>query len=131
MCYAASCNPLCGRCRPRRIVEVGCPQCGAPRSMTREEYLVYFGLPHRRSVLERKIEERGGAEAPRCESCGKDLTEAFRGAVAPAPCHLQRVICGFPCGRRDEPRKDGTPPCATMVPLGRLGEECDEGRPRP
>lgn len=122
MCYAASCNPLCGQCRPKRIVEASCPQCGAPRSMTREEYLIYFDLPHRASVLERKMLERGGVETPRCESCGCDMTEAFRAAVQPAPCRLHRVICGFPCGRSAEPHKEGTPPCKTVVPLGRLDE---------
>ncbi len=127
MCYAASCNPLCGRCKPRRIVETVCPQCGAPCSMTREEYLVCFGLPHRKGSLERKVAERSGVGEPRCESCGRDLTEVFRRAVDPAPCHLQQVVCGFPCGRRDEPPRDGAPPCRTMVPLGRLAEGGDGG----
>lgn len=120
MCYAASCDPRCGQCRPKRIVEADCPRCGAPSSMTREEYLVYFELPHRASIMEKKMLERGGVGAPRCASCGCDLMKAFKAAVPPEPCRLQQVLCGFPCGRRNEPRKGDAPPCPTMVPLARL-----------
>lgn len=123
MCYAASCDPRCGQCRPKRIVEADCPQCGMPHSMTREEYLIYFGLPHRVGILEKKMLERGAVQAPRCPSCGCDLAKAFEAAVPPAPCRLQQVLCGFPCGRRNEPRKVDTPPCRTMVPLARLGAQ--------
>ncbi len=120
MCYAASCNPACGKCRPKRIVEIACPECGAPNSITREEYLLLFDLPHRKSILDTKLIERGGIGTPSCKACGRDLTLAYEEAVNPAPCHLQRIICGFPCGRSIEPHKDDTPPCRTMVPLGKL-----------
>lgn len=123
MCYAASCNPTCGRCRPKGIVEINCPECGMPNSMTREEYLLFFDLPHRKSILEKKMLERGGVGAPSCKACGRKLAEPFRRAIAPKPCNPQQVICGFPCGRSDEPREEGTPPCKTMVPLGKLEEE--------
>ena len=119
MCYAASCNPLCGNCRPKRIVEVPCPACSMPNSITREEYLILFDLPHRQSVLEKKIIERGGVKPPTCKACGADLLEAFRGAVQAAECKENRVICGFPCGRSEDPYREGAKPCPTMVPLGK------------
>lgn len=128
MCYAASCDPRCGLCRPRRIVEADCPRCGAPHVMTREEYLVYFELPHRPSIMEKKMLERGAVEAPRCTSCGYDLEEVFEVAVSPEPCSLQQVLCGFPCGRRNESRREDTSPCQTMVPLARLENPDDEGQ---
>ena len=81
MCYAASCNPLCGDCRPKRIVQAHCPECGLLAEMSRDEYLIYFDLPHRKSVMEKKIIERGGVSTPTCTGCGVDLTEAFREAV--------------------------------------------------
>lgn len=120
MCYAASCNPRCGNCRPKRIVDAVCPECHFPNEMSREEYLLYFDLPHTKSIIEEKIIERGGPAKPVCKSCGRDLTEAFRAAVTPRPCHENRVICGFPCGRADGPYREGSLPCPTMVPLGEL-----------
>ena len=122
MCYAASCNPLCGQCRPKRIVQITCPHCGAPNEITREEFLNLFQLPHKVSLLERKMLERGEIPEPVCISCGTDLREAYAAAAPPAPCHVSRIICGFPCGRRNEPNRDDAPPCPTMVPLGRLDE---------
>lgn len=103
MCYPASCDPRCGKCRPRRIVEVDCPACGYCSSITREEFLVFFGLPHKRNVMEMKILEHGGVETPRCPMCGTDLSEVFRVAVPATPCRANRVVCGFPCGRCDDP----------------------------
>ncbi len=122
MCYAASCDPHCGQCRPKRIIEVTCPRCGSPHSLTREEYLICFNLPHQKSIMEKKMLERGRVGMPRCPSCSYDLAAEYEGAVPPEPCHLQQVICGFPCGRKNEARKENTPPCRTMVPLGRLKE---------
>ena len=120
MCYAASCNPKCGNCRPKRIVEARCPKCGLDNEMTREEYLILFDLPHKKSILERKILERGGVEPPVCASCGADMTTAFKNAVAPRECKSNRVVCGFPCGRCDDMYREGSLPCPTMVPVGKL-----------
>lgn len=135
MCYAASCNPSCGQCRPKRIFTVHCPDCGAPREVTREEYLILFDLPHRKNPIERKLIERGAGETPYCKGCGRDLTETVRGAIVPAPCRAQRILCGFPCGRSSEPEREGAMPCPTMVPLQRLDishqerEDRDEALP--
>ena len=119
MCYASSCNPLCGNCRPKRIVQVVCPSCGFSNEITRDEYLIMFGLPHKQSVLEKKILERGGVARPACSACGEDLLEVFRNAIVPAECIGNRVICGFPCGRKDDPYREGAMPCPTMVPVGK------------
>lgn len=120
MCYAASCDPRCGKCRPRRIVEAACPACGHRASITREEFLILFDLPHKRNVMEGKLLERGGVERPACPVCGTDMMDAFRAAVPPKPCRANRVVCGFPCGRCDDPFKEGRLPCPTMVPVGKL-----------
>lgn len=125
MCYASSCNPLCGDCRPKRIVQISCPECTATNSITRDEYLVLFDLPHRKSVMDKKIAERGGVERPTCTVCGADLLQAFDDAVTPAECKGNRVICGFPCGRRNDPYREGSRPCATMVPVGKPPTEDD------
>ena len=120
MCYAASCNPLCGDCRPKRIVQTHCPECGLLAEMSRDEYLIYFELPHRKSVMEKKIIERGGVAVPKCAGCGADLTEAFDAAIQPAECRSNRIVCGFPCGRKNDPYREGSRGCPTMVPLGKL-----------
>ncbi|MBO4353013.1 MAG: hypothetical protein J5818_05925 [Eggerthellaceae bacterium] len=119
MCYAASCNPRCGNCRPKGIVEARCSQCGLDNEMSREEYLILFDLPHKKSILELKMLERGGVESPVCASCGADMKAAFEGAVVPKECKSNRVICGFPCGRADDPYREDALPCPTMVPLGK------------
>lgn len=123
MCYA--CNPSCGRCRPKRVISVECPQCGAPHSLSREEFLLLFDLPHKKSILERKMIERDGVQAPACGVCGASLAEAFRQAVEPRECKRSRIVCGYPCGRCDEVAEEGTAPeapCAFMVPLRRLDD---------
>ena len=120
MCYAASCDPRCGKCRPKRLVEVACPSCGFTNSMSREEYLLFFDLPHRKNILEQKILERGGVPAPICSMCGEPLAEAFKAAIVPRECSLNRVVCGFPCGRSDEPYREGALSCPTMVPLSKV-----------
>ena len=68
----------------------------------------------------KKIIERGGVSTPTCVGCGVDLTEAFREAVQPAECKSNRIICGFPCGRKNDPYREGSRGCPTMVPLGKL-----------
>ena len=120
MCYAASCNPSCGQCRPKRIFTVNCPDCGAPREITREEYLILFDLPHRKNLVERKRLERGPVETPRCRGCGRDLTESVRAAITPADCLNQKIVCGYPCGRASEPAREQALPCPTIVPLRKL-----------
>lgn len=122
MCYASSCNPLCGNCRPKRIVQATCPGCGAQNEMTREEYLILFELPHRQNVIEKKIIERGGVKPPLCSVCGQDLRQAFDDAVVPRGCKSNRVVCGYPCGRSEDPYRPDALPCPTMVPLGKLPE---------
>lgn len=120
MCYAASCNPTCGKCRPKRIVEAPCPSCGAVGTIGREEFLLLFDLPHRKNVMDEKIIERGGPAAPSCKFCGADMAEAFRKAVEPLPCEKSRIVCGFPCGGRMEPYREGAARCVHMVPVGKL-----------
>ena len=88
--------------------------------MTREEFLIDFDLPHRQSIMEKKLLERGNITQPQCRSCGEDLSEEYQNAVPPAPCLNQQVICGFPCGRSIEPKTAETVPCPTVVPLGKL-----------
>ena len=123
MCYAASCNPRCGDCRPRRIIDATCPVCGMENEMGREEFLILSGRPHKPSIMERKMIERGGVEEPTCRICGTNLLEAFEAAVVPLPCTRSRITCGFPCGRRNEPHIDGVPPCLHMVPMGKLEDD--------
>jgi hypothetical protein len=122
MCYAASCNPTCGKCRPKRIIQASCPVCGKTEEMTREEYLLFFNLPHRRNVMDRKIIEEGGPSTPRCAMCGADMTALFKEAVKPLPCRKSRVVCGYPCGGCNEPYREGAMPCAQMVPLEMIAE---------
>ena len=122
MCYASSCNPLCGNCRPKRIVHVSCPECGAHAQMSREEYLVFFGLPFRKNILAEKIAERGVAE-PTCSCCGANLVETFRKAVAPEECKSNGVICGFPWGIKYDPYGVDAVRGPTIVPLGRVTTE--------
>lgn len=97
-----------------------CPACGFPNEISREEYLILFDLPHEPSILERKIIERGGVSRPACAVCGEDLTEAFRAAVVPSECLSERIVCGYPCGRKDDPFREDALPCSTMVKLADL-----------
>ena len=120
MCYASSCDPRCGKCRPKRLVEAACPVCGFTNSMTREEYLLFFELPHEKNILEQKLIERGGVQAPTCTMCGAGLTPTFAAAVQPRECLRNCIVCGFPCGRCEEPYQEGLLPCSTMVPVGKL-----------
>lgn len=121
MCYA--CNPSCGRCRPKRVISIECPQCGAPHSLKREEFLLLFDLPHNLSILEKKMIERGGVAAPVCETCGADLADAYRSAMPPAPCRRYGIICGYPCGRSGEEPESGQSDCAFMVPMQAIEAE--------
>lgn len=120
MCYASSCNPRCGDCRPKRIIDAQCPECGADNEMSREAYLILFDLPHKQTILEKKMRERGDVVAPVCAICGADLRDAFEAAVQPAECTRSRIICGYPCGRRSEPYREDAGRCPHMVPVGKL-----------
>lgn len=92
-----------------------------PCQMTRDEYLIRSGLPHKRSIMEKKMIERGETEAILCDACGADLIETFRREIEPLPCTRSQVICGFPCGRRNEAHVEGVMPCPHMVPVGKIG----------
>lgn len=119
MCYA--CNPSCGLCKPKRVISVTCPVCGAPSSLRREEYLLAFKLPHRLSILEKKIQEKGGVAEPVCQGCGTNLANCFREAVEPKPCLKQGIVCGYPCGRHGEtPDVSKSAPCPFQVPLSKI-----------
>ena len=122
MCYASSCNPRCGDCRPKRIIDAACPECGAGNEMTREAYLNVFGLPHKKTILEKKMLERGDVKPPVCAICGADLFDAFKAAVQPAACMRSRIICGYPCGRHVEEYREDAGHCPHMVPVGKLEE---------
>lgn len=127
MCYA--CNPMCGRCKPKRAVSVTCPRCGAPASLKREEYLLLFDLPHEKNILERRMEANGGVERPVCEVCGADLVPAFRAAVEPAECGPAQIVCGYPCGRAAEAFDPQAAPCPFRVPLSALDGVRDDVPP--
>lgn len=88
--------------------------------MSREAYLIVFGLPHRQTILEKKMLERGGVMPPVCAICGADLHDAFEAAVQPTACTRNRIICGYPCGRHVEEYCEDAGPCPHMVPLGKL-----------
>lgn len=70
--------------------------------------------------MEKKLIERGGVSTPLCKFCGADMTEVFRSAVEPLPCEKSQIICGFPCGGRTEPHREGVAQCVHMVPVGKL-----------
>ena len=120
MCYEGSCNPACGKCRPRRIVVAKCPVCQEPCQITREEYLLLTGLPHEQNIIERKLLERGGAKQPHCAYCGADLLGTFREATPALPCTKCNIICGFPCGQRVNSYDPTTARRPSKVPVGTL-----------
>lgn len=120
MCYAGNCNPECGTCRPKRLVVIDCPICGARNSIQREEFLHHFGLPHRMSIMEKKMLERGMDYSMECISCGHDLTQDYKDSISPKPCKRVVIVCGFPCGRCVEEPTGANGSCNTAVPLGRL-----------
>lgn len=110
-----TCNPLCGGCKPAALRSVLCPECGKVTLLTREECVDALGRPRRG--------RRRGDPRPeaRCRWCGAGLGEALTRAVPSAPCRFAGIVCGYPCGQRDHERRPGEGPCASMVPLARLG----------
>ena len=117
MCYASSCNPTCGKCRPRRIIEAPCPQCTTHCEVTREEYLNAFNIPHKQSILDRKLLEHGPVPMPTCRTCGASLEPALENAVTPLPCTRSHIVCGWPCGLHTEQAPSSTYSCPNAVPL--------------
>lgn len=117
MCYACS---SCGLCKPKRVISIMCPACGAPHTLKREEFLLLFDLPHRLNVLEKHMLERGGVPDPVCSVCGTTLTETFDAAVTPRPCKSSGIVCGYPCGRSEEEPDADAAPCPFQVPLGKI-----------
>lgn len=122
MCYAGNCNPECGTCSPKKIVAVECPTCGARNTIRREEYLHHFELPHRKSIMEEKMLEKGLDYSMSCVSCGENLESVYKDAVRPQPCVRLGIVCGFPCGRCIEEPNGSNERCGTMVPLGKIGD---------
>lgn len=129
MCYASSCDPTCGKCKPKAIIRISCPECGAPVQLLREEYLNIFSLPHKKNIMEKKLLERGAIKEPVCAVCNCSLLEAFRQAVKPLPCQKSQIVCGYPCGGRFDPYVDDGYRCQTMVPVGTFNpDEVDFSR---
>ncbi len=116
------CFPTCGRCRPVSIVTFTCPNCGKSDSVTREEYLMYTGRPHKLSDAERAMHESNGGAPRLCKGCGVNLASLLEERITPASCRRSRILCGFPCGRHTQD-EDPDNPCATMVPVGEYSED--------
>lgn len=121
MCYAGNCNPECGQCRPKRLLVISCPNCGARCAVTREQYLNHFDLPHKKDIMEIKALERGLDLGMSCKACGADIEGAFRAAMPEKVCKRMGVVCGYPCGRADEEPTDTNAVCNTCVPMCSLG----------
>lgn len=120
MCYTSSCDPRCGKCIPKKVVDLLCPECCSLNLISRESFLNTFELPHKRTLAEEGSFQRDGSSEPVCRQCGADLRETLRAAVEPQECQRSRIVCAYPCGRRNEPFVDDGQPCEHMVPLSRL-----------
>lgn len=120
MCYAGNCNPECDTCSPKQILAVQCPRCGARNTLKREEYLYHFDLPHKKSIMEQKMLEKGLEYSVSCVFCGADLEQVYKDAVEPKECKRMGILCGFPCGRHKEEPNGTNERCNTMVPLGKI-----------
>lgn len=111
------CLPTCGLCKPISIVMFTCMECGKAGNVTREEYLMHMGLPHRLSEAEAKMHEANAGAPLLCKECGCDLLETLQRKIQPASCRRSQILCGFPCGRHTQD-PDPSNPCKTMVPIG-------------
>ncbi len=111
---------MCGACKPPLYFSVLCPVCGTPATVTREEFLMYFDLPHRLTDEERRMRVERAGERPTCAQCTSDITDAVRAAVMPEPCVKHGIVCGYPCGQRTVKPRQGAKPCPTMVPVRAL-----------
>ena len=111
------CFPTCGRCRPISIVTFACPECGKADKVTREEYLMFTGRPHKLSEFEEKMHAENGGAPRVCAGCGCDLSDFLQQKITPTACKRSQITCGFPCGRHEQDPEPGNP-CMTMVPVG-------------
>ena len=131
MCWG--CRPMCNNCKPAEQLFIRCPVCDSPQEFSRDQFLMYSGLPHRRSVREVEMLERWDGSAPECARCGAALAEALSESVRPQPCIRSHIVCGYPCGQRKVPLPRSAKPCKKMVPLARydgdLSEEADSSEP--
>lgn len=84
MCEA--CLPTCGICKPMSVVMFVCEECEMPGNVSREEYLMYAGLPHRLTEGEAKMHEANAGSPLLCKECVCDLLEMLKKKVRPAPC---------------------------------------------
>jgi len=116
MCEA--CMPMCGACKPAKIVIVLCPVCGKGTMVSREDCLLHLKRPFKGA---RSAESSGGGGPILCKHCAADLGEEVERAIQPLPCKYSGIVCGYPCGKRDRERSPDDPPCGSQVPMGRLG----------
>ncbi|MCI8468600.1 MAG: hypothetical protein HFJ75_03765 [Eggerthellaceae bacterium] len=109
-----TCNLMCGKCKPAQLCRVLCPACGTASLVAREMCIDALGRPRA---------GRTAGEAPpdpTCRGCGASLRGALEEILQPQPCRYSGIVCGYPCGRRHEERREGDRPCRTQVPLARL-----------
>lgn len=111
---------MCGNCKPPLYFSVLCPECGRPSTITREEFLMYFDLPHRLTDEERRMRVDRVGEQPKCAVCEADITDVVRKAIVPEECIKSGIVCGYPCGQRTVAPREGAKACMHMVPLRKL-----------
>lgn len=121
MCWG--CRPTCDNCKPAELFSMLCPECGSPTTFTREEYLMFMGLPHRKTSKEKQMIALRSSERPVCASCGIDIRETLKQAIRPQPCVKSGIVCGYPCGQRFASGGVSSSRCSKMVPLGRYSGE--------
>ena len=124
MCWG--CKATCNNCKPAEQLYATCPECGFPNGFTRDQFLMYYNLPHRKSDKEVEIRKSWNGTVPACEKCGADMTQTLRDEVTPAACVQSHIICGYPCGQRKVPLPPGRKPCTKMVPLARYRGDLSE-----
>lgn len=85
MALCWSCNPLCGKCTPPRMVGVTCPECGTIAVFNYQ----LTADPDRQS----------------CAKCGCDLT--WMTVPKPAYCKRFQIECGNPCAQARQDVAEG------------------------
>lgn len=86
MALCWSCNPLCGKCTPPRMVGITCPECGAI------------------AVFDYQMTSQ--PEPRNCKSCGHDLT--WMTVPRAAFCGRYQIECGNPCAQaKQDPAEEG------------------------
>lgn len=118
MCWG--CRPTCDNCKPPLYFYVSCPSCDYPHKVTREEYLLLMNYPHRRSAEEKDKTPEQIIQGLVCTHCGCDLSGNVKGCIEPKPCIQSNVLCGYPCGQRNQVYDIHAKRCEKMVPLKRL-----------